>query len=128
MKEAVNGVADPWSRLEAAAVAHCEALLATHELPVLVSPYFSESIGALRGALIAQRDSYDRLIESIIADLDLPPAVDPKIFRLHFLGALNWIPTWYRPGSRYTPAEIGRQFVAMLRHEHAEPARRKASG
>lgn len=116
VKAAIEGVRDPWKRLEAAAVAHCEALLATHELPVLVSPYYSESIGSLREALVAQRDSYDRLFAGIINDLPLPAGVSPSIFRLHVLGALNWIPTWYKDGSRYTPAEIGRQLIAMLQH------------
>lgn len=126
VKTAIDGISDPWDRLEAAAVAHCEALLATHELPVLVSPYFSESILGLRGVLIAQRDRYDRLIDSIIDDLDLPASVDRKIFRLHFLGALNWMPTWYRPGSRYKPSEIARQLVAMIRSEHGLRAARRA--
>ena len=117
VKAAIEGVEDPWNRLEAAAVAHCEALLSTNELPVLVSPYFSESVGGLRKALIAQRDAYDRLIAAIVDELDLPETIDRKIFRLHFLGALNWIPTWYRSGSRLTPAEIGRQLVTMLRRD-----------
>jgi TetR/AcrR family transcriptional regulator, cholesterol catabolism regulator len=117
VKAAIAGVEDPWNRLEAAAVAHCEALLSTDELPVLVSPYFSESVGGLRKPLIAQRDAYDRLIAAIVDELDLPETIDRKIFRLHFLGALNWIPTWYRSGSRLTPAEIGRQLVTMLRRD-----------
>jgi hypothetical protein len=52
-----------------------------------------------------------------VDELDLPETIDRKIFRLHFLGALNWIPTWYRSGSRLTPAEIGRQLVTMLRRD-----------
>jgi AcrR family transcriptional regulator len=121
VKAAIEEVSDPWDRLEAAAVAHCEALLSTDELPVLVSPHFSDAMGGLTKILVAQRDSYDRLIAGIVEDLDLPPGVDRQIFRLHFLGALNWIPTWYRSGSRLTPAQIGKQLVAMLR-THARPS------
>lgn len=123
VEKAIQGIADPWARLEAVAIAHCEALLSTDELPVLVSPYFPELIGGLRKSLVAQRDAYDRLITSIVEDLDLPPVIDRSIFRLHFLGALNWMPTWYRRGSRLSPAEIGRQLVAMLRRgDGAGPA------
>lgn len=121
---AIKGKDDPWKRLEAAAVAHCEALLATHELPVLVSPYFSESLSGLREALVAQRDAYDKLITGIIDALDLPASVDPKLFRLHFLGALNWAPTWYRAGSGLKPADIGRQLVTMLRPSQTARSRR----
>jgi AcrR family transcriptional regulator len=128
VKAAIKDVQDPWDRLEAAAVAHCEALLSTDELPVLVSPHFSDAMGGLRRILVAQRDSYDRLIATIVDDLDLPPAIDRKIFRLHFLGALNWSPTWYRAGSRLTPAQIGQQLVAMLRnHANASMSASRSS-
>ena len=106
---------DPWDQLEAAAIAHANALLASGDLPVIVSPFFSDSLASLRGELVAQRDHYDKIIASIIDKLDLPPEIDRRIFRLHFLGALNWLPTWYRPNSGMTATEIGRQLVVMLR-------------
>jgi AcrR family transcriptional regulator len=113
--EAIAQHEEPWDQLEAAAVAHCNALLSSSELPVIVSPYYTESLKAYRKQLVAQRDRYDKIIAGIIDKLDLPPEVDRRIFRLHFLGALNWLPTWYRPKSRMSAAEIGRQLVAMLR-------------
>src|SRR5690606_39837516 len=59
---AIEGIEDPWEQLEAAAVAHCKALLSSGELPVLVSPYYSESLKGLRDQLIEQRDRYDKII------------------------------------------------------------------
>ena len=106
---------DPWDQLEAAAIAHANALLASGDLPVIVSPYYSESLAALRKELVAQRDNYDKIIAGIIERLDLPQGVDRQIFRLHFLGALNWLPTWYRPNTGMTATEIGRQLVVMLK-------------
>lgn len=113
--EAIEGIDDPWQQLEAAAVAHCNALLSSGELPVIVSPYYSESLKTLRPQLIAQRDRYDKIIAGIVERLDLPVDIDKHIFRLHFLGALNWLPTWYRPKSGMGAADIGRQLVAMVR-------------
>lgn len=113
--EAIQGIDDPWQQLEAAAVAHCNALLSSGELPVIVSPYYSESLKTLRPHLIAQRDRYDKIIAGIVERLDLPAGIDKHIFRLHFLGALNWLPTWYRPKSGMGAADIGRQLVAMVR-------------
>lgn len=107
---------DPWDQLEAAAIAHANALLASGDLPVIVSPYYSESLAALRKELVAQRDNYDKIIAGIIDRLDLPAGVDRQIFRLHFLGALNWLPTWYRPNTGMSATEIGRQLVVMLKH------------
>jgi AcrR family transcriptional regulator len=114
--DAIKEHDDPWDKLEAAAVAHCNALLSSGELPVIVSPYYSESLKSLRKRLVAQRDRYDKIIAEIVETLDLPPHIDRTVFRLHFLGALNWLPTWYRPKSSMTAADIGRQLVAMLKH------------
>jgi hypothetical protein len=114
--DAIKNIEDPWDKLEAAAVAHCNALLSSGELPVIVSPYYSESLKSLRKQLISQRDRYDKIIAGIVEKLDLPPHIDRNIFRLHFLGALNWLPTWYRPKAGRSAADIGRQLVAMLKH------------
>lgn len=116
LMEAVSLHDDPWDQLEAAAVAHANALLASGDLPVIVSPYYSESLAKLRDELVAQRDRYDKIIAGIVDRLDLPPDINRNIFRLHFLGALNWMPTWYRPNSGMSAADIGRQLVAMLKH------------
>ena len=113
--DAIEGVEDPWDRLEAAAVAHCTDLLGSSEVPVIVSPYYSESLKGLRETLVAQRDRYEVVVAGLVDALDLPPDVDRSLFRLNFLGALNWMPTWYRASSRLRPAEIGRQLVRGLR-------------
>jgi AcrR family transcriptional regulator len=112
---ALAGIDDPWDRLEAVAAAQCMTLLESHELSIIVHPWFPELTGGFRDQLIRQRDVYESLISDLIAALPLPQHIDRKIFRLHFLGALNWVQTWYRPGAGTEPAEIGRQLVKMLR-------------
>lgn len=112
---AIRDVADPWDRLAAAAAAHCTALLESSDFMLLVVPNFPKSIGQYRDELIRQRDAYEGIISDVVAALDLPAAIDPRLFRLHFIGALNWTQSWYRPASGLTPAEIGRQLVTMLR-------------
>jgi len=115
VRGAIRGITNPWDKLEAAAVAHCEALLSTKELPLLVSPHFAYSIGDLAGELTAQRDTYEKIFSDIINNLDLPRRINRKLFRLHFLGGLNWAVTWYRPGGSLKPSEIGRQLVNSFR-------------
>ena len=114
-EEAIRGVTDPWDRLSAVAAAHCTAVLESSDFMLLVVPNFPKSIGQYRDELIRQRDAYEAIISTVVAGLDLPATVDPRLFRLHFIGALNWTQSWYRPASGLTPAEIGRQLVAMLR-------------
>jgi len=71
----------------------------------------------MRAQLVAPRDRYDQIIAGIVNRLDLSPQIDKHIFRLHFLGALNWLPTWYKPNSGKSAAEIGRQLATMLRKD-----------
>jgi AcrR family transcriptional regulator len=38
--------------------------------------------------------------------------VDPKMTAYGILGMINWMHQWYRPGGRFTAAEIGEQYAA----------------
>ena len=116
VEQAIPGIADPWDRLEAAAIAHFEAMLDRSGFRVLVTPLFPPGLDkAVRDALVAQRDRFERMIDTVIAELPLPKSLDRRIFRQHYLGALNWIPVWYDPGGPVAPAEIVRQFLVTLR-------------
>jgi AcrR family transcriptional regulator len=117
VREAIAGVADPWARLEAAAVAHCEALFDTGGFAVLLLPQFPPGLDdeGVRAQLAESRDAFERMIAPVIEALDLAPDIDRHLFRLHYLTALNNAPLWYRPGRGWTPADVGRQLVRMLR-------------
>ena len=60
------------------------------------------------------RDGYERRFVELVAALPLPVGTDRTLWRLQLLGALNWTPTWYRPGAK-SPAAIGRAMVAALK-------------
>lgn len=112
---ALAGGGDPWDRLARLAAAHCRAVLENQGFMIMVFPQFQEELGSCRPELVRQRDAYEQLVGAAIADLDLRPPLDPVLFRLQFLGALNWSQTWFRPGGPHSPEEIGRHLVAMLR-------------
>lgn len=113
--EAVEGLSDPWDRLEAAAAAHCRALVEAREMLVLVVPTLPIALAPFRDELVRQRDEYERKFESIIADCELPESIDREILRLHILGALNWIQVWYRPGSRMSVDEVAKQIISSIK-------------
>jgi AcrR family transcriptional regulator len=114
---AIAGIADPWERLEAAAIAHAEAILDRSGFRVLVTPLFPPGLdAAVRDQLVAQRDRFERMMETVIADLPLPADIDRRIFQRHYLGAINWIPVWCDPDGPVAPADIARQFIRTLRH------------
>jgi AcrR family transcriptional regulator len=106
----------PWERLEAAAVAHAEAMLDRSGFRVLVTPFFPPGLNAsVVGELVEQRDRFERMIEAVILDLPLPANVDRRIFQRNYLGAINWIPVWFKPDGGLKPADIARQLVLTLR-------------
>jgi len=106
----------PWERLEAAAVAHAEAMLDRSGFRVLVTPLFPPGLDAnVVGELVEQRDRFERMIEAVILDLPLPINVDRRIFQRNYLGAINWIPVWFKPEGELNPADIARQLVLTLR-------------
>ncbi len=106
--------ADPWDRLEAACVAHLEALLEESDYAQVVIRVRPDDVPAVAAQLVELRDAYERLFVDLVAGLPARPGLDRRSLRLLLLGALNWSQTWYRPGSD-DPRAIARRFVALLR-------------
>ena len=81
-------------------------------------------------ALAAQKDRYDKGVESVIADgirrgvfRDVPPRL--VVFGL--LGMVNWLYKWYNPRGPWGAEEISSAFLAMvedglLRRQRREPS------
>lgn len=111
---AVGRARTPWSRLEAACVAHLDSLLADKAHAAVMTADLSRLEARLRRRLVGMRDGYEKRFVGLVAALPLPAAVDRSLWRLQLLGALNWTPTWYRPGAK-SPAAIAHALVAALR-------------
>ena len=112
---AVAGKTDPWARLEAACVAHLEALLEESDYAQVVIRVRPSDVPAVAAHLVALRDRYERLFVDLVADLPVRRGVDRRSLRLMLLGALNWTQNWYHPG-RDDPGAIARRFVSLLRN------------
>src|SRR5262249_25598585 len=110
--QAIDGIHDPWDRLQAAAEEHCESLLNPDDVQAGLLP---SRLGTARRKLLAQRDEYEKLIRGRGEDITVPTGVDRSVFRLQLLVALNGIATWYRPDGKYSPREIARQYIQMIR-------------
>lgn len=123
VEAAVARATNPWDRLEAAAVAHLEGLIATGNMITIISPDFAEDRRALNATLKAQRNAYEVLFRDLFEALGLPEGVDPALLRLQLLGALNWVPVWFDPAAERAPAEIARAFVATLRTAYGDRAK-----
>ena len=113
VRAAIGPLADPWARLEAACIAHLEAILEDDDYAQVVIRVRPGDAPAAQPRLIALRDEYEALLARLVADLRLPRGTDRRTLRLMLLGALNWSQTWYQPG-RDSPKTIARRFVALL--------------
>jgi AcrR family transcriptional regulator len=112
---AAQGVADPWARLEAACVAHLEAILRDDDYARVVVRVRPADVPSAAPRLVEQRDRYEALWRRLIAALPLAPRTSRKVLRLLLLGALNAAPDWYRADGTSSPRVLARQFVALLR-------------
>jgi len=113
---AIAGKRDPWERLEAACVAHLEALLEAGDYAQVVIRVRPSDAPSVADELVKRRDAYEKLFVELVQALPLARNVDRRSVRLMLLGALNWSQTWYHPG-RDSPRVIARRFVNLLREQ-----------
>ena len=104
-----------WERLEAAAIAHIEALLGESDYAQVVVRVMPKDVPGVAARLIRLRDAYERLYTELIAELPLPKDTDRQALRLMLLGALNWSQGWYRAGGRLSPRSVARSFLKLIR-------------
>ncbi|WP_295512401.1 TetR/AcrR family transcriptional regulator [uncultured Sulfitobacter sp.] len=117
VQRAIDKGSDPWDRLERAAVAHLKGLLGSGNLVSIISPNFAEDREAVNEQLKAQRRSYEQIFRDLFADLDITPGTERGLLRLQLLGALNWVPVWYKADQKMSPAKIAKTFVRSIRKE-----------
>jgi AcrR family transcriptional regulator len=113
VRAAIDRLDRPWARLEAACVAHLEAILEDDDYAQVVIRVRPGDAPAAQPRLIALRDEYETLLARLVQALPLPRGTDRRTLRLMLLGALNWSQTWYQPG-RDSPKTLARRFVALL--------------
>jgi AcrR family transcriptional regulator len=116
VEEAIASQPDPWTALEAACCAHLTEMLTGGPIARLTGM----GLAGLRGGMVSPgmqsaRDAYEALLSKLIANLPLRPGLDPSLFRLQLLGALNWTLIWYRSDGARSPAQIAQHLVAALR-------------
>lgn len=116
VETAVAEKRDPWARLEAACVAHLEALLGAGDYAQVVIRVRPADAPSVAGELVKRRDEYEKHFIELVQALPLARSVDRRSVRLMLLGALNWSQTWYHAG-RDSPRVIARRFVNLLREQ-----------
>jgi AcrR family transcriptional regulator len=109
----LEGLTDPWDRLEAVCVAHIQASNSGSAYALVLRQQMLPESGAFRDRLVAVRDSYEDMFRRLIEALPLAKDVNRKYFRLLLLGGLMHTNVWYRPGGD-APKTIVRNFLTLL--------------
>lgn len=115
VQSAVDKHKDPWDRLEAACIAHLEAILHDDDYAQVVVRVRPADVAVVNQSLADLRNQYEALVGGLIAELQLSRGTDRRVLRLMLMGAMNWSQVWYRPGGRFNPRSIARKFIALLR-------------
>lgn len=112
---------EPWDRLRAACRTHLEIQLDPQSLTVPLMEDLNAVSNSLRSGLIKQRNDFELMFTSLVADLNLSPAVDRSIFRVTLLTLLNQSVQWYRPGG-LSPTQVADQIIDIYRYGGASIA------
>ena len=102
-----------WAQLEAACIAHLEALLDESAYAKVVVSVHPDTVPAVRSTLAGLRDDYEARFVRLLANFDGTSSEDIRIARMLLLGALNWTPVWFRP-SGLSPENIAKGFLRLL--------------
>jgi AcrR family transcriptional regulator len=120
VRSAMERHEDPWDRLEAACIAHLEAILHDDDYAQVVVRVRPADVPVVDRSLVELRNQYEALFTGLINDLPLARNTDRRVLRLMLVGALNWSQVWYRPDGRFNPRAIARKFIALLRQGQEE--------
>jgi AcrR family transcriptional regulator len=113
MGEIVASAEPAREKLRRAIVRGTSAFDANYEELVI---YLRDFFPILERADPERRREYEQtwidLIQQGVAEGVLRADIDPKLTAYGLLGMINWMHQWYRPGGRFTAAEIGEQYAA----------------
>ncbi|MCC2658757.1 MAG: regulatory protein TetR [Panacagrimonas sp.] len=113
--DAIDGVEDPWKRLEIACAVHIDALVNGKPHAGILPMDIPSEPRKLVQTLVKARQRYETIFRDLVAALELGSAKRSRMFRLQLLGSLNWSTRWYDAGGPLGPSDIAREFVANLR-------------
>lgn len=116
-EQAVARHEQPWPRLEAACVAHLEAILRDDDYARVVVRVRPSDVPDAAARLACSRRLYEAMWIDLIAALPLRRGASPQALRLMLLGALNWAQVWYRADGKASPRTLARRFVSLVRSD-----------
>jgi AcrR family transcriptional regulator len=122
-EEDAERVADPVDRLELLVRNHLQRFLANMPELIVCSREIDRLHGPLRNEVRGAQRKYFELALGVVEELcsgndDTP---DPRMTTLALFGSINWVYTWWRRKSGYSPQRLARNLVRLyLQGVHRE--------
>ncbi len=107
----------PEAKLRRAVRDHVRFVIANRSF---LTVFFSEEANLpprLARALAAQKDRYDKAVESVVAGgvrRGVFREVSPQLVVFGLLGMINWLYKWYNPRGRWGAEEIATAFLSLI--------------
>jgi AcrR family transcriptional regulator len=118
--------AGPWDRLRAACESHMKVLHNGGEFYQAVMREMPRQSDSDWEHLVGLRDEYESIFSQLLTELPLTADINRHDLRLMLMGAMNYSPTWFRPGAE-SATSIAKNFVRFL-EEPLDPAPPAPSG
>jgi len=115
-KAECSGVDGPEARLELLVRRHLERFLTDMSELVVCSREMDRLQGKYRQRIQSTQREYFRLVVHLFEELREQYGsanVEPRTAALALFGSINWIYTWYRPGSGASAARMAKEFVQL---------------
>ena len=103
---------DAAQRLQALLLGHIAGILEEAYGAVLLTD-LEDLAPAHRRQYVALRDRFERGVQAIVRDgiaAGIFRDLDPRVATFSILGAINWMPKWYRPDGAWSAARIAREY------------------
>lgn len=114
LEQALAGRTGAFDRLEAAVTAHLKSINEPSPYARVIIRVMPDDIPEIAEQLKLLRDRYEAKFRAIMANLPIAPGWNRDLARLFLLGAMNWMPVWYR-GTGEDLDAIARELLAPLR-------------
>ena len=111
---ALVGRTGRFERLEAAVIAHLKSINEPSPYARVIIRVTPDDIPEIADQLKLLRERYEARFRAIMAALPVARGRNRNLARLFLLGAMNWMPVWYR-GEGDDLDAIGRELLAPLR-------------
>lgn len=116
--EAIASTRDPIERLRLGLRAHLELLCQGDDSLYVLLYDFRSLPPAAKDGVVKTRGRYEAFWDGMLYEAwgtgRSRSVLDVELVRQFGMGAINWVATWYRPGSGRTPAQVADAFWTYL--------------